>query len=170
MNAEKEKHERKSIWASVLPTATVAFLTTVATIGAASLTFFKESRELDIEMVKLSLAILKGEFEAEDSSEPIHARRFALKALVRFSGVEMTNDELEQWAQRGGVPIDEDLFSRALQESLSDLVKLQTQTSQLLFERGQMNNRLLRALRDDPDALKRLEEEGLVNPSLREIR
>ncbi len=121
-------------------------------------------------MVKLSLAILKGEFEAEDSSEPIHARRFALKALVRFSGVEMTNDELEQWAQRGGVPIDEDLFSRALQESLSDLVKLQTQTSQLLFERGQMNNRLLRALRDDPDALKRLEEEGLVNPSLREIR
>ena len=113
MAEEEKKEPKKTLLEQVLPTALVAVISSAATLGVASLTFYKDTRELDIEMVRLSLSILKGEYEKSGIEEPIHARRFALKALTRFSGVEMSENEIEAWAQRGGVP-----YSGSLRDSV----------------------------------------------------
>lgn len=84
-----------------------AFIAAGISALTAYFVFIKENRELDIRMVELSLSILKGEFKDDQISNPIHARRFALRVLEKFSGVEIDDDELENWAKGGGVPFDQ---------------------------------------------------------------
>lgn len=104
MTDEEGRGEKRSaIGAFILPFLGAA-LGAAATMAGAYLTFANNDRKLDIEMVNISLAILKGDFEDEEVKEPIHARRFALRALSKYSGIEMSEAEIESWARSGGVP------------------------------------------------------------------
>ncbi len=72
------------------------FATSIATTAG----YFNRDRELDLEMVKISLSILSG--ENKDSSAP--GRRFALRSLEKYSGVEIPPDDFNSWVQNGTVP------------------------------------------------------------------
>ncbi len=67
-------------------------------------TYASKSRELDIRMVEISLSILAGENE---DSNTLQARRFALRALERYSGVDIPADDFESWALKGEVNFGE---------------------------------------------------------------
>ena len=71
------------------------------TIMTATLTYWSKGRELDIEMVRISLAILAG--ENKDTS--LQGRRFALQALEKFSTVDIPDNDFDQWAKTGTVPV-----------------------------------------------------------------
>ncbi|WP_156461892.1 hypothetical protein [Rhizobium sp. Leaf321] len=72
----------------------------LATVGAASFGYLSKDRELDIEMVRVSLNILSG--ERQDTSGP--GRRFALRALAEYSGIKIPPDEFEKWVESGTLP------------------------------------------------------------------
>jgi hypothetical protein len=59
-----------------------------------------QSRQLDVEMVKISLSILGGEI----SDKTTASRQFALNALKQYSGVEMVGVDMDQWLAQGSVP------------------------------------------------------------------
>jgi predicted NACHT family NTPase len=78
-----------------------------ATVHAAELEFenrakevANQARQLDVEMVKISLSILGGEI----SDKTTASRRFALNALQKYSGVEMIGVDMDQWLAQGSVP------------------------------------------------------------------
>lgn len=77
----------------------------MATIGASSLGYLNKDRELDIRMVSIALTILSGKIEGE-KSEP--ARKFALRALEKFSGVDIPEPEFDVWVKEGIVPKGDD--------------------------------------------------------------
>lgn len=77
-----------------------AVLTVIGTIAASSLGYFNKDRELDLEMVRISLSILGG--ENKDTSA--QARRFALRALEKYSGVDIPENDFAAWAENGTVP------------------------------------------------------------------
>lgn len=77
-----------------------AVLAVIGTISVASFGYFNKDRELDLEMVRISLSILGG--ENKDTSAP--ARRYALKALEKYSGVEIPEPDFSTWAENGTVP------------------------------------------------------------------
>ncbi|UCI21082.1 hypothetical protein FJ970_09070 [Mesorhizobium sp. B2-1-8] len=72
----------------------------IATVWTGAFGYWNKNRELDIEMVRVSLSILAG--ENKDTSLP--GRKFALRALSRYSGVEIPDEEFDKWASTGTVP------------------------------------------------------------------
>jgi hypothetical protein len=86
------KAEWKTFWIA----AGGAIFGAVATITVGVLGFLNKDRELDIKMVEVSLSILAGENDAT-KAEP--AKRFALRALERFSGVDIPDSEFEVWVK-----------------------------------------------------------------------
>lgn len=66
--------------------------------------FLNKDREHDIEMVRLSLQILKGEFEATRSGDPRPARTYAVDALRKYSGVSIDPETGDKWIVNGSVP------------------------------------------------------------------
>jgi hypothetical protein len=75
-------------------------LSAVVSIFATTSDYWSKDRSNDIEMVRISLAILSG--ENKDTSEV--GRKFALRALRDYSNVEMTDAELDEWAENGTIP------------------------------------------------------------------
>jgi hypothetical protein len=73
----------------------------VATLGGAYLVFKNTDRELDIRMVNVALTILSAKDKGTDT---IQARRYALRALRRYGGVEIPDAEFDEWAKSGTVP------------------------------------------------------------------
>ncbi|ATU92752.1 hypothetical protein [Phyllobacterium zundukense] len=58
-----------------------------------------QTRQLDIEMVKLALNILGGEI----SDKTKQSRSFAVQVLQKYSGVELTDDVVADWVSTGTV-------------------------------------------------------------------
>lgn len=81
-------------------TAVGALFGAVAAVVTGYFGFANKDRELDIEMVRVSLSILSG--ENVESSHP--GRRFALRALQQYSGVDIPADDFETWVASGTVP------------------------------------------------------------------
>lgn len=71
-----------------------------AAIAATWAGFLNKDRELDIEMVRLSLSILAGENKDTSAS----GRRFALRALEKYSGIDIPPDDFELWVASGTLP------------------------------------------------------------------
>src|SRR3954462_1752863 len=71
--------------------------TLAAALVAAWFGYLNKDRELDIEMVRVSLSILTG--ENKETSLP--GRRFALKALDQYSGIRIPDQD--EWARNGTV-------------------------------------------------------------------
>lgn len=82
----------------------------VAALGtglAAYFVYLNQSRELDLKMVDVSLAILAGEKGGKESSADdsyVLSRTFALEALSKFSGIAIGDDEIKRWAVSGAIP------------------------------------------------------------------
>lgn len=77
-----------------------AALGALGTISVAATGYLNKDRELDIEMVRVSLNILSG--EAKEDSEP--GRRFALRTLSKYSGVDIPEAEFSDWVKGGTIP------------------------------------------------------------------
>lgn len=90
----------RGLWAA-LGAAVGAAAGAAATIITGSFGYLNKDRELDIRMVDVALTILSGE-KIDDNS--IYARRFAIEALSKYSGVELENAEKARWAEEGTLP------------------------------------------------------------------
>lgn len=86
----------RELWIAVVS----AFIGALSSIAVASISYINRDRELDLEMVKISLSILSG--DNRDSSAP--GRRFALRALATYSGVTIPPDDFSTWVENGTVP------------------------------------------------------------------
>lgn len=79
-------------------------------IGAASVgvtaffTYLTDDRKIDLELAKLSLTILSGEYE-QDDAKYLPARRFALNALEKGTGVKISDEDKTSWAKSGVTPV-----------------------------------------------------------------
>ncbi|TMV03311.1 hypothetical protein FGK63_20100 [Ruegeria sediminis] len=76
-----------------------------STLREIELKYAKENREIDLELAKLSLTILAGEYQ-EDVENSLPARMFALNALERGTGVKIPEDDKTTWAKTGLTPGD----------------------------------------------------------------
>ncbi len=81
--------------------------------------YAKENRVIDLELAKLSLTILAGDYQ-EDVEKSLPARMFALDALERGTGV--TINDKETWAKTGLTP-NADIVSAVGNPSFQDLPK-----------------------------------------------
>jgi hypothetical protein len=111
-----------------------AGVTAVAAMVASGLGYLNTDRSQDIQMVNIALSILGG--ENKETSLP--GRKFALAALERFSGVEISDADFEAWARTGTLPDD---IYRALAWG----------SSPLLQEKWQL---YLDATKPDPDTAR----------------
>ncbi|MEX0306034.1 MAG: hypothetical protein AB3N12_01495 [Ruegeria sp.] len=62
-----------------------------------------KGREIDLELARLSLTILSGEYQ-DEIDETLPARMFALNALERGTGVEIPEEDKDTWARTGITP------------------------------------------------------------------
>ncbi len=77
-----------------------AVIGSLTVIMAPAFGYLSKDRELDIEMVRISLSILA----SEKQEEAEWGRRFALRALSKYSEVEIPADEFKAWAEKGTLP------------------------------------------------------------------
>ncbi|NOC83497.1 hypothetical protein [Ruegeria sp. HKCCD6428] len=76
-----------------------------STLRELELKYAKENREIDLELAKLSLTILAGDYQ-EDVENSLPARMFALNALERGTGVLIPDEDKKTWAETGLTPVD----------------------------------------------------------------
>lgn len=72
-----------------------------ATILTGAFVYFNKNKELDIQMVQISLSILSGEDTGKKSAP---ARKFALHMLENYTGVEIPRDDFDSWVDGGVLP------------------------------------------------------------------
>lgn len=82
-------------------TALATFVGFLGSIAVAYFTFLNNDRGHDIRMVEISLSILRGEGDRQMS---LPARRYAIEAIQRFSGVEISTEDAREWAETGVTP------------------------------------------------------------------
>lgn len=107
----------------------------VVTLAGAYLNFHNKDREIDLELARLSLNILSGEYEPGDKNS-LPARMFALNALERGTGVLIPYDDKQTWAKTGLTPVS-DIFtgikvSAGPAETLLQEIRLRTRRTQLI--------------------------------------
>lgn len=102
-------------WSELWPKALLSTLSAVVggvfVLSGQGLTYTSQSRELDLKMVDISLSILSGDrggvgkdVDSKSAYEEYRlARLFALRALSKYSGVEIPEDEMAQWATSGRI-------------------------------------------------------------------
>ena len=86
-----------------------ALVTAGATAYAASLGYFNKDRELDIQMVNVGLSILRG--EATGDKDSLQSRRFALRLLRKYADVDIPDEELQEWADKGTTPFKQTIVN-----------------------------------------------------------
>jgi hypothetical protein len=108
VSSNKDQNDAKPVvlpwWFEVVKLAATGLAAALATIVAGYFVFFNQGRELDIKMVDISLAILSGDrggADGGDAKEYTNARMFALRALSRYSHVDIPSDEMQAWAESG---------------------------------------------------------------------
>ncbi|EEX09519.1 hypothetical protein SL1157_1559 [Ruegeria lacuscaerulensis ITI-1157] len=92
------------------------------------LKYEKENREIDLELAKLSLTILAGEYE-DNVENSLPARKFALNALERGTGVEIPEADKDTWARTGLTPGNIDSFAMGEISQIGKLSRALSNTS-----------------------------------------
>lgn len=100
---KKLASRRKEILVPLLSALGGALIAAVATVSTGAFGYLNRDRELDIEMVNIALKILGGEID-EDAKKSEPARKFALNALQKYSGVTIESDDFETWVAEGVLP------------------------------------------------------------------
>jgi len=85
---------------TILKTMGVAALGSIATIWTGAFGYWNTDRSHDIEMVRISLSIMQG----ENKETSLQGRKFALRALEKYSDVKIPEEEFEIWAKSGTIP------------------------------------------------------------------
>lgn len=80
-----------------------AYLNYSGKIEEVRLQHVNKGREIDLELAKLSLTILSGEYK-DDIDETLPARMFALNALEKGTGVPISDSDKRVWARTGITP------------------------------------------------------------------
>lgn len=91
---------KKISWPTVAASIVTAVVAASATVATGAFGYLNADRSLDIEMVRISLSILSG--ENQDTS--LNGRKFALRALARYSNIEIPKEEFDVWARTGTIP------------------------------------------------------------------
>lgn len=76
-----------------------AICTLAAALVGSYFGFWKDSRDIDLRMIDVALAILSGEKGAEPGAQHGEARRFAIEALKLHSGVKMEEKHWVNWIE-----------------------------------------------------------------------
>ncbi|TWF56570.1 hypothetical protein [Neorhizobium alkalisoli] len=76
----------------------------VGALIASTTGFINKDRELDIEMMRVALSILSEASNPAANEELEPQRKFAVRALEKFSGIEIEYGDFETWAREGVVP------------------------------------------------------------------
>lgn len=79
----------------------------VAAVGTMAVGWFEFSardKELDLELARISLGILAGDYDPEGERNPLPARRFAIYSLIRATGVSISDEDIETWVVNGSLP------------------------------------------------------------------
>ncbi|MFY0661304.1 MAG: hypothetical protein JXR15_12490 [Shimia sp.] len=71
--------------------------------GGSYLNFHNKDREIDLELARISLTILSGDYE-KDNEDSYPARVFALDALQAGTGVTISDANKQAWARTGNTP------------------------------------------------------------------
>lgn len=69
----------------------------------AYLTYSNRDKEVDLELAKLSLSML-ADAEGDQELSMLPARRFAVKALLQGTRVELSDEDIEYWVTQGDTP------------------------------------------------------------------
>lgn len=109
--SEDKEKPKPATWIGFWQSVLIAVITSILAFAGGWWTFANQSRELDIKMIDISLAILAGErggVDAEVNDEKTYAeyrlaRTFALKVLSKYSGVPLSEVEITEWAQSGKI-------------------------------------------------------------------
>ncbi|WP_146345644.1 hypothetical protein [Falsiphaeobacter marinintestinus] len=72
--------------------------------------FQTDDRKLDLELARLGLSILAGEYEP-DNAQYTPARRFALRAVEKGTGITLSETDFEVWVLQGSTPLSKDLIA-----------------------------------------------------------
>lgn len=94
-------------WVTVLVAAFAGGLfAATATVSTGYLNFSNRDRELDIQLIDISLGILRGEHDAAaaERASVVAARRFAVLTITRLSETTLTEKEISAWAEGAGTP------------------------------------------------------------------
>lgn len=81
-----------------------AYLEYSGQIQEAEFNYQNRDREIDLELAKLSLTILSGEYDQDDVENSLPARMFALRALSTGTGVVISDADMDTWARTGVTP------------------------------------------------------------------
>ena len=73
-------------WQDLLIGIGASTITVVGVLGSAATGYWNKDRELDIQMVNVSLSILRADTKGTEGEIP---RRFALRTLEKYSGVDI---------------------------------------------------------------------------------
>ncbi|MEC5291050.1 cell wall hydrolase [Aurantimonas sp. C2-6-R+9] len=98
-----------------------AFIGAVATIAIGAFGFFNKDKELDIQLVNIALTILSGKHDTEQSEE---ARKFALRALSKYSNVDIPQEEFLKWSKSGVLPQGSFQYSGELRSDIPEFEEL----------------------------------------------
>ncbi|WP_170576246.1 hypothetical protein [Ruegeria atlantica] len=85
-----------------------AYLEYSGKIKEAEFVYQNRDREIDLELAKLSLTILSGDYDENEVEKSLPARMFALRALSVGTGVEISPEDMDTWAKTGVTPAAKD--------------------------------------------------------------
>lgn len=112
MAKDTEKKERKTpAWVTVVVAAFAGGLfAALATISTGYLSFSNRDRELDIQLINISLGILRGEHDVKDVDREATnaARKFAILTISRLAETQLEDNEIEAWSKGVGTPFTAD--------------------------------------------------------------
>lgn len=100
---------KASPWLTIIAPAFISGVLGAATaIGGGYLTFANKDRELDVRLIEISLAILKGHYEpdSQDKASIIQARKFAIRTVARLAETHLEPEEIAIWSEGGNTPFD----------------------------------------------------------------
>lgn len=118
MTTSSGESSKTSIIVAIVGFAGIAFGalgTYLATLKTAELTQQVNNRELDLKMVDVSLGILRGEKGDPQDAKRNVARKFAIHALLKHSGMEgaLSVDEIEKWITQDELKFDPTIMGMA---------------------------------------------------------
>lgn len=87
---------------------TTAYFEYSGRIKEAEFEYQNRDREIDLELARLSLTILSGEYDKDDVENSLPARMFALRALATGTGVVISDEDMDTWARTGVTPASKD--------------------------------------------------------------
>lgn len=96
-NDNKKETSKLGVWTVLFASIIGSFLAFAGVFITQTTGWWKDSRDLDLRMVDIALAILAGEKGEGKTGQPAEARAFAIAALRQHSNVKMEPETWKSW-------------------------------------------------------------------------